>query len=187
VTTRAIFRREGNIRHVRFGRADFAVPDLIGFRYLEQLLRQPGAEIAASDLVARERGVAPVTQLGLPALDEQARQSYRRRLADVDEDLAEASAMNDQARIALAERDRAFLIAELARAAGMDGRIRATGGSADRARMSVYRALHYAIDRLAVADAALGEHLRRGVRTGTWCSYTPDPLAPISWQTTSSG
>jgi hypothetical protein len=180
---RATFRRDRTIRLVRFGNIEFAIPDLVGFRYLERLLQQPGAEIAATDLVATEHGSASVVQSGLPAMDEQARRSYRRRVAEVDEDIAEAAAMNDLARIALAERDRAFLIDELARAAGFDGRIRATGASADRARTSVYRALRYAIDRLAVADPALGEHLRRGVRTGTWCSYVADPLAPVTWQT----
>jgi hypothetical protein len=171
---------------VRFAHADFSVADLVGFRYLEQLMRQPGAEIAAVDLVASEQGVGVLAEKGLPVLDDQARQAYRRRLAEVDEDLAEADAMNDLGRKALAERDRAFLIAELARAAGLSGRIRTTGGSADRARTSVYRALHYAVDRLADADAPLGEHLRRGVQTGTWCRYVPDPLAPVLWQTSES-
>ncbi|MDT4921836.1 MAG: hypothetical protein QOI15_2738 [Pseudonocardiales bacterium] len=180
----ATFRRDGAIRLVRFANAEFAVADLVGFRYLEQLVRQPGVEVAAVDLVATEHGVAVTAESGLPALDDQARQSYRRRLAEVDEDIAEAAAMNDLGRKALAERDRAFLVAELARAAGLSGRIRATGGSADRARTSVYRALRYAIDRLADVNPSLGEHLRRGVRTGTWCSYVPDPLAPLIWHTT---
>lgn len=179
----ATFRRDRTLRLVRFGDGEFTIPDLVGFRYLEQLLHQPGTEIAAVDLVATEHGSASVSQSGLPTLDEQARRSYKRRLAEVDEDIAEAAALNDLGRVALAERDRAFLIEELTRAAGLDGRIRASGGSADRARTSVYRALHYAMDRLAAADPSLGEHLRRSVRTGTWCSYAADPLAPVAWQT----
>jgi hypothetical protein len=35
---------------------------------------------------------------------------------------------------------------------------------------------------LARADPALGEHLSRTVRTGRYCSYTPDPRAPITWE-----
>ena len=26
-------------------------------------------------------------------------------------------------------------------------------------------------------------HLEQHVRTGTYCSYNPDPMAPIDWQT----
>jgi hypothetical protein len=176
----AAFRREGGVRVVAFGGARFTLPDLRGYRYLEQLLRRPGEDIAAVDLVAGERG-GVVVQHGLPALDSRARAEYRRRLREVEEDVAEANDMNDLARLALAERDRQFLVAELARAVGIDGRIRIVGDDAERARTSVFRALHYAIDRLGTLDAALGQHLRLSVRTGSWCSYAPDALTRIRW------
>jgi hypothetical protein len=35
---------------------------------------------------------------------------------------------------------------------------------------------------LAHADPALGEHLSRTIHTGRYCSYTPDPRAPITWE-----
>jgi hypothetical protein len=36
--------------------------------------------------------------------------------------------------------------------------------------------------RIAAHDPALGAHLDATVRTGTFCSYTPGPRAPIDWQ-----
>lgn len=30
-------------------------------------------------------------------------------------------------------------------------------------------------------DASLGHHLDSTMRTGTYCSYTPDPSAPPTW------
>jgi hypothetical protein len=178
----ARFRRDGALRVIRFAGSEITVPDLLGHRYIEQLLVRPNEEVAAIDLVASERGGATVRQLGLPALDEEARAAYRRRLAEVDDDIEEASAMNDIGRADLARRDREFLIAELARAVGMGGRIRTIGDDAERARTSVFRAIRYAINRATVADPRLGEHLRRGIDTGTWCRYSPDPLAPVTWQ-----
>jgi DNA-binding phage protein len=159
------------------------VPDLVGYRYLELLLARPGEEISCVDLVAHENGGARSTQLGLPTLDDEARECYRRRLIEVEEDIATATAMNDLVRAELAERDKDFLVAELSRAVGFGGRIRQVGSDAERARTSVYRALRYAIKQLAVLDPTLGEHLSRSVRTGSWCSYAPDPLAPLTWRT----
>jgi hypothetical protein len=51
----------------------------------------------------------------------------------------------------------------------------------ERHRVSVTRAIHSLLDRVATAHPALGEHLERTVRTGTLCSYTPDPRVPTTW------
>ncbi|HEU5003253.1 MAG TPA: hypothetical protein VFW71_10815 [Actinomycetota bacterium] len=44
------------------------------------------------------------------------------------------------------------------------------------------RAIRLAIRRIAARDPLLGEHLGRTIRTGTYCSYLPDPLAPVHWE-----
>jgi hypothetical protein len=36
--------------------------------------------------------------------------------------------------------------------------------------------------RIASLDTTMGEHLERTIRTGTYCAYMPDPLAPIAWE-----
>jgi hypothetical protein len=90
--------------------------------------------------------------------------------------------MNDLGRLALAERDRDDLMAELGHAVGLSGRLRTVGGTAERARTSVTRSLRYALSRLAEQHADLGAHLDRAVRTGMYCSYQPDPIAPVRWE-----
>jgi hypothetical protein len=169
--------------------------DLKGFRYAERLLANPGREFHVLDLVTVERGSLPIgpavdgdldavaegTGAGLPVIDDQARQAYRRRLAEVDDDIAEATRANDIGRVELAERDRDYLVAELARAVGIGGRHRSVGGTSERARTSVTRSLRYALARLAPHHPALAAHLEQSVHTGAYCVYTPDPLAPIRW------
>jgi len=177
----ATFRRVGQVRVVAFAGAERAMPDLLGFRYIEQLIRRVGDEVAAAELLAIEQPGAQVNQLGLPTLDAAARDAYRRRLTDIEEDIAEATEMNDPVRLEHAERDREFLVAELSRAVDVHGRIRVVGGDAERARTSVFRAIRYAIERLAEAEPSLAEHLRHTVRTGSMCSYWSDPLAPVMW------
>jgi tetratricopeptide (TPR) repeat protein len=192
----ATFRCEGDTRTISFGDLTVLMRDLKGFRYVERLLDEPGREFHVLDLVAIDRGSLPpgpaATQEydvaasgigeGLPVLDDEARAAYRRRLAEVDEDIEEATQMNDLGRIELAHRDREYLVAELARAVGLGGRSRSTGGASERARTSVTRSLRYALSRLAEHHPAVAAHLEQRVGTGTYCVYTPDSLAPIVWE-----
>jgi hypothetical protein len=193
--THAVFCSEGGTRTVRLGGRAVVVRDLKGLRYVERLLAEPGREFHVLDLVAVENGTlssgapaghdagGPQAAIGMPVLDDEARAAYRRRLAEVEEDIDEATAMNDAARCALAERDREYLIAELRSAVGLAGRQRSTGGSAERARTAVTRSVRYALARLEEHHPMAAAHLQQRVRTGTYCSYTPDPMVPIEWQT----
>src|SRR5262249_51809759 len=52
----------------------------------------------------------------------------------------------------------------------------------ERHRVSVTRAIHSLLDRVATAHPSLSEHLARTVRTGTVCSYAPDPRVPTTWE-----
>ena len=178
----ATFLRSGGSRTVAFRGRSVVLPDLKGFRYLDRLLAEPGREFHVCDMVAGEHGTTAAAESGLPVLDDEAKAAYRRRLADVDEDIEEATLMNDLGRLELAERDRDYLVAELARAAGIGGRDRTLGGSAERARTSVARSLRYAIQRLAEHDEVLAGYLTQTIRTGTYCSYAPDPVAAVAWE-----
>ena len=195
LTATATFRCEGDTRRICFGELTVMMRDLKGFRYLERLLADPGREFHVLDLVAVEQGSLPTggtaspgeivasdAGSGLPLLDDQARQAYRRRLAEVDDDIEEATRMNDLGRVELAQRDREYLIAELTQAAGLGGRQRTTGGTAERARTSVTRSIRYALDRLADHHPAVSAHLGQSVHTGTYCVYSSDPLAPVGWE-----
>jgi hypothetical protein len=119
--------------------------------------------------------------VGLPVLDESAKAAYRRRLADIDEDIEDARAANDLGRVELAERDREYLVAELQRAVGLGGRDRKVLDDAERARVSVTRSIRYSLDRLAEFAPVVAAHLHQHVRTGTFCSYEPDSLHPVDW------
>ena len=72
---------------------------------------------------------------------------------------------------ARAERD--WLVAQLASAAGLGGRVRSFPDQGERARVAVGKAIRRALARIAEADPALGDHLRQTVHTGVRCSYWP--------------
>ncbi|MDQ4090621.1 MAG: transcriptional regulator, partial [Actinomycetota bacterium] len=169
--------------------------DAKGLHFLARLLREPGREFHVLDL-GREGGdprthvgvrehipMASATDVGDAGalLDAKAKAAYRRRLKELEEDLDEAQAFNDPERAARAEAELEALKGELARAVGLGGRDRMAASSAERARLNVTRAIRSVVERIGAVHPKLGEHLRLTVRTGTFCSYQPDPAAPVVW------
>ena len=115
-------------------------------------------------------------------LDARAKDAYRRRLAEIDDDIEQARATGDAERAAQADTERDFLVRELARAFGLSGRGRRAASASERARAGVTRAVRQAIARIGEHHPQLGEHLSRTIRTGTYCAYSPDPRAPAGWR-----
>jgi tetratricopeptide (TPR) repeat protein len=174
-TTEAnVFRREGDHWLLVFEGRTERVRDLKGIRYLAQLLAHPGREFHVLDLVAAETGQqVPVGDAG-EMLDERAKSAYRRRLAEIEDDIEQARALADTEREAQADAERDFLVRELARAVGLGGRDRRASSDSERARSGVTRAVRHGIARIGEHHPPLGEHLNRAVRTGTYCAYAPD-------------
>jgi hypothetical protein len=189
------FCREGDYWSVVFDGRTTRLRDAKGLRYLARLLTQPGREIHAIDLVIEdERAASPhdgdvdrEASLALSrdageVLDRRAKEAYRRRLAEIESDLDEARQCGDAYRTERAMAERRFLARELARSVGLGGRDRRVGSNAERARASVTLAIRRAMGRIRAAHPALGAHLERTIRTGTFCVYLPDPRVPADWR-----
>lgn len=161
-----------------------AVRDARGLHYLRFLLQRPGVDVSALDL---SNAVAGHPEAGVneshtgELLDRQALESYRRRLADIDSELDEMRSWADTGRVTTLEDEREALLGQLRAAAGLGGRQRTSGATAERARVAVRKALATAIDRLNRADPQLGRLLLDTISTGTVCRYDPDPDRPTRW------
>ena len=184
------FRREGDYWSVVFEGRTVRMRDLQGMRYLARLLADPGREFQVLDLAAAPadtnvpKGGGHAAGLSHPLgdsgeiLDARAKDAYRRRLVEIDQDIEQAQATGDIERAAQADAERDFLVRELSRAVGLGGRSRRAGSASERARAGVTRALRQAMARIGGHHPQLGEHLDRTIRTGTYCSYQPDPRTP---------
>jgi len=188
------FRREGEYWSIAFEGNAFRLRDSKGLRYLAHLLAAPGREIHALELVAAVEGRAPRrlgqeealevdTGDGSGVLDERAKTEYRTRLRDLEAELAEAEDWNDPERASRLREEADFLARELGSAIGLGGRNRRAASNAERARVNVTRAIRSALERIAEHDPGLGRHLATTARTGTFCSYQPDPRVPVYWST----
>jgi eukaryotic-like serine/threonine-protein kinase len=196
----AVFRREGDYWTLSYRGELARLRDAKGLRYLACLLRHPGRELHVLELVREVEGSpdgpaqglrradAAAAGLGVsrlegadPLVDAQAREAYRRRLRELEEDLEEARSWSDPERAARAEAEIDALTAELARAAGLGGRNRLLATPAERARVSVTKATRTAIRTVGRQCPALGDHLAASIRTGRFCSYAPPGEAPPAW------
>jgi hypothetical protein len=160
------------------------IKEMKGLSYLRLLLQHPGRDITAPELSAIVAGgrALEVVDEALLLTDAQAVAAYRKRLADIEAELDDADDRGDERRSAELIGERDALIAELRRVTGLGGRARSTGGSDERARVAVRKAIAAAISRIGEIDPRLARTLGAAVTTGAVCRYQPDPDRPISWQ-----
>lgn len=171
------FRQEGEYWTLVYEGGVARVKDARGMAYLAELMRSPNREIHALQLAAA--GDVPGAEG--PAVDAQAKTQYRKRLNELRRALDEAERNNDRAETERLNQELEWIRQQLAEAFGLGGRERATGTAAERARVSVTRAIRKAIEKIQEVHPALGEHLHRNVRTGQFCCYDPDQRLGMSW------
>jgi hypothetical protein len=168
--------RSGDYWTVRLEGVAVQLRDAKGMRHLAELVAHPGQERHVLDLVARvERSGVDLRSLGDagPLLDPAAKAAYRRRYEQLQEERHDAEEAGDEAHVALADTELEWLASELGRAVGLRGADRRAASVAERARVNVTRSVRSAVARIGLALPALGVHLDKSIRTGTYCMYLP--------------
>jgi hypothetical protein len=199
-----IFSKEGEFWTIACCGEIFRLRDVKGLAYIAYLLGHPGEEFHVLSLASKAGGrQGEADALAEPATDERATQSdltvgrmgdagemldaqakaaYKRRTAELREQLEEARELNQLKLVDRLEDEIETLGRELSRAVGLGGRDRRAASAAERARINVTRAIKIALERIAEHNPALATLLTNSIRTGTFCSYTPDSRLPASWQ-----
>jgi predicted ATPase len=197
-----VFALTGESWTIEYGGVNFSLRNTLGLSYLQRLLQHPGEEFHALDLLmgpgtkAVEEREGPneaarksaedyiprrPSDLGA-MLDTRAKQDYRRRVDELNEeleDLRERGAYEQAERV---ESELEFIKRELAKSLGLGGRDRHAGSAAERARINVTRAIRAAIQRVSEQRSSLGKLLDESIRTGSFCRYLPNPKIPINWR-----
>ena len=199
-----VFRKEGEFWTVASWGEVFRLRDVRGLAYIAYLLGHPGEEFHVLSLASKTSGKQnEADELAEPATEEQATQSdltvgrmgdagemldaqakaaYKRRTAELREQVEEARERNQLELVDRLEDEIETLGRELSRAVGLGGRDRRAASASERARINVTRAIKVALERIAEHNLALATLLTNSIRTGTFCSYTPDSRLPASWQ-----
>ena len=205
---KGIFRKEGEYWTVGYGGNAFRLKDTKGLGYIVHLLRYPTVEFHVLDLfggIASQRddddsnhsvqglprGAEDLDQAGIQIaglgdagemLDDQAKVAYRRRLSELREEFDEAKEVGNVERAEHAEQEIDALTKELSRSVGLGGRNRRAASASERARQTITKTIKSVVERIAQSDNQLADILSRCIKTGTFCSYQPDPDFPIAWE-----
>lgn len=186
--TTNVFRFDGDYWTIGHAGRVARLRDLKGLHDIARLLRQPGTEIHVLDLTTRVAPTRATTREvehgeghGDEVLDRRARDAYRSRIADLDAEIDDAEGCGDTERAARARAERDILVDQLTMAYGLGGRTRHSASTSERARSTVTRRVHDALRRIDRAHPELARHLRRSIKTGTFCMYEPDQ--GIRWET----
>lgn len=172
-------RRQGEHWTLEAGGTIATLKHTRGLEQLTRLLSARHQEISALDLL---NGIATTRPSPRHAvLDEKAKAAYRRRLVELDEELAAAAKAGDIRREKEADAEREALLLELRRAIGLGGRDRLLGSEAERARVNVTRTLRHALDQILDVAPDVGAHLLGSIHTGTHCSYRPAAGEEVDW------
>lgn len=186
---------EGEFVTLEFQSKTARMRDSKGLSYLRLLLKDPDREFHALDLLGQQAITRPtaseVSELDFTTdaagsvdtlMDEQARTQIQRHIAELRSRIQEAEEFKDLERAERARTELEQVTQHLAAAFGLGGRARQTGSAAERARISVTKAIKDALRKIEATHQPLADHLHRSVRTGTFCSYRPDPQLRISWE-----
>jgi tetratricopeptide (TPR) repeat protein len=165
----AVFRLDGDIWTLSYAGRTVRLRDSKGLRDLAALVTRPDERTHVSELAGA--GGLPGSDAG-PLVDRRALAAYRERLHRIAAELDSLDAGAPEAEMLNKERE--ALLAELSATTGLGGRSRTAGSPTERMRKAVTYRIRHAISRVAEAHPELGRHLRASVRTGTWCSYTPE-------------
>jgi hypothetical protein len=192
----ARFGRQGDIWTIEYEGRTLRLRDRKGLGYIASLLSAPRSEIHVLELASPlepPSGAAARAEMGGnrlhasrpggagPVIDARAKEQYRERLEELRADLEEARSFGDPERAENLEEEIDALVTELARAVGLGGREREVASPAERARVSVTKAIRTAIRQIGDDSPALGEHLSASISTGRFCSYAPPGEAPPAW------
>src|SRR5262245_45684922 len=187
-----VLRRDGDSWILVYEGHACHLKDAKGVHYLAALLHDPGREFHVLDLLlltdpppattAAEAHLSPARRTLREAnasaqADAPARAAYKSRLHELQAELDEADRRHDLGRLGALQAEQTFLTEELTVAYGFR---RQASDSHEQVRKNVTNRIRAILQRLRTTHPSAWQHLRRFVKTGAFCSYTPEH--PLTWE-----
>lgn len=164
-----LFSKEGELWTVSFGGRQVQLPDLKGYYDLAQLLDRPNQSIHCTELMG-----AQVIEKGEAVFDRKAKENYKKRILELQQEIKEAENTYDSDRLMKLEDEYDAMIQHLSRATGVGGNARKVSGTIEKCRAAVTWRIRSAIRKIAETHPRLGKHLELSVKTGIFCEYAPE-------------
>jgi TolB-like protein/Tfp pilus assembly protein PilF len=161
--------RESGLWLLSFDGKVIRLPDAKGLMDLHKLIA-----MAEKDIHCTELANTDVTSQGMLVFDERAKQSYKKRMVELQEEIRAAENHNDLARTSSLQQEYDDLVDHLTASLGLKGRIRKTNDPIEKTRSAVTWRIRSIIKKIEGLHPPLGKHLNASVKTGVFCSYSPE-------------
>lgn len=169
------FKEEGALWRLTYEGKEVMVPAVKGFQDIYKLLSLPGNEIHCSALM----GTAVLENDEYAVFDEKAKRSYKEKILNLQEEISFAEGNNNYKRAELLQEEYDKLLEHLSQSVGLGGKTRKAFNPADKIRSAVTWRIRTAIKKIENVHPALAKHLSLSVKTGIFCSYSPEKT--VDW------
>jgi hypothetical protein len=169
-----VFQKDGKLWEMKYEGRDVRMPGMKGFQDIGRLLSLQGQEIHCMELMESQAPVSDSEQM----IDAKAKNEYRERIVQLQEDIEEAELMNDEVRSSHLHEEYDKLVDHLSKSLGLGGKHRNVSDHVDKARSAVTWRIRSAIKKIGEVHEALGTHLSTSIKTGTFCKYSPERTIP---------
>jgi hypothetical protein len=150
------------------------IPEVKGFVDMARLIESPEKEFHCTSLF----GTA-VLATAEPAFDDKAKQSYKKKIYDLQEEIKYCEDHSNFERAAELQQEYTDLVDHLSTSLGMGGKTRKVNDPMDKMRSAVTWRIRNAIQKIEKSHPALGKHFAHSIKTGLFCSYRPEK--PVKW------
>ena len=140
-----------------------------GFYDLARLLGTPEKQFHCLELVG-----GGLVGTGEPAFDEKAKRNYQKKISALLEETRRAEDDHDLQRAAELRHEYEEILDHLSVSLGIGRKARKLNDPIDKARSAVTWRIRNAIQKIHGAHPALGKHLSVSIKTGLFCSYSPE-------------
>lgn len=164
------FKPVNGIWHMGYEGRAVQLQEVKGFHDLARLMDTPGVEVHCTEMMGHPDSLSEDESI----LDDKAKHAYGQRIRELRNEIADAEEMNDLVRGEMLKAELDQLTDHLTKALGIGRRSRKLNAAAERARAAVTWRIRSAIKKIEAAHPDLGHHLANTIRTGTFCSYTPE-------------
>jgi hypothetical protein len=170
-----------------------------GLQYIAYLLAHPKDGVYVEDLYNIYKA-KPLPNTGHTGIDEEGlaqgrftisgprdagtkltpktRAQYRNRLKELQEEREKAESINDKGRLENINRETEGIAQQLKSGVGLRGRLRKDGDLVDKYRRAVANSITRALNEIEKENKKLWRHLYTHIKTGRFCSYTPEKTIP---------
>ncbi len=169
------FYLNGNAWTISFKDASIILKDAKGLHDIYKLISQPNREFHCLDLM----GSGIDERDNTSTIDHKAKTAYHKRIKELQEDIADAEALNQTEAIGPLREEYDSILEHLSQSLGLSGKTRKVGSTIEKSRSAVTWRIRNSIKKIEKSHPELAIHLSKSIKTGTYCNYSPE--IQIDW------